>query len=331
MDYRHYTSNDFALDKRFQQWVLHPDEESNRFWNKWIFEHPDKQEEVAGAIEIIRLTGLSGNQEANADFLSIWKGIMAETQTQETIKVPPKSITPRYFSLAAALTGILVLFTFLWYIIQVSEPVVYATEYGEIREVELPDGSKVTLNANSSLELLGEWDKTSARKTFLEGEAFFEIVKTPDHREFIVNTPDDIAVKVLGTEFNVNTRRQQTDVFLQSGKVKVDYKFSEVTLQPGELAEYDHGEKKVNVKTVRSENKVAWKDNFFVFDDTPLYRIAWELEDNFGTKVTIASDSLARLKFTARVPREQDLLLDVLSETMHIEIVKRDNEILMQL
>ena len=57
MKYLSYTSNDFALDPDFQQWILNPDDSSNRFWNDWISQNPGKQKEVAAAVQLAKQLG----------------------------------------------------------------------------------------------------------------------------------------------------------------------------------------------------------------------------------------------------------------------------------
>ena len=49
----HYTTEDFALDDDFCQWVLHPDSTSEIFWADWLARHPDQQEATAEARELV--------------------------------------------------------------------------------------------------------------------------------------------------------------------------------------------------------------------------------------------------------------------------------------
>ena len=49
-----YTTEEFVLDDDFMYWVLHPDEESNRFWNEFLHQHPEKKKEIEEAAYIIR-------------------------------------------------------------------------------------------------------------------------------------------------------------------------------------------------------------------------------------------------------------------------------------
>jgi ferric-dicitrate binding protein FerR (iron transport regulator) len=129
----------------------------------------------------------------------------------------------------------------------------------------------------------------------------------------------------------VNTRRDVTRVYLQSGKVKIRAAGGEATLQPGQLAEYQEAARTVHVKQADSESWLAWRDNMFVFDDVPLAVVAQAIEDQFGMKVTITNAVQGQQRFTGRIPRQDlDVLLKVVAETLKINITKHRQEVIVQ-
>src|SRR6478736_1295153 len=99
-----------------------------------------------------------------------------------------------------------------------------ATSYGETKSVLLEDGTKVVLNANSSLTLprLGFGDYT--RNVSLKGEANFSVAHLPGNQKFVVKTADGPDIVVLGTEFTVYNRLHQFKVSLSKGKIQLKYK-----------------------------------------------------------------------------------------------------------
>ena len=106
----------------------------------------------------------------------------------------------------------------------------------------------------------------------LKGEAFFVVNEqgTATHRDrFIVHTPQ-LDVEVLGTRFNVNTYRPQTQVVLQKGSVEIVTKINaqekKYNLSPGQCAVFDKQKDVVNISKVNSDAYVGWKDNRFIFD-----------------------------------------------------------------
>ena len=116
----------------------------------------------------------------------------------------------------------------------------YTTAFGEIRVLILADGSRVTLNANSTLRVPRFGFGQQTRNVLLTGEAAFSVTHTLDDKPFIVRTGKSFEVVVLGTEFVVYNRHQGGRVVLNRGKVQLRYKQGEatrqLTMQPGDQA-----------------------------------------------------------------------------------------------
>jgi ferric-dicitrate binding protein FerR (iron transport regulator) len=237
-----------------------------------------------------------------------------------------------YAKIAAVFVGLVVSSYFLWNQFgNGDKSIEYQTAYGEVKEFVLEDGSKVTLNSNSHLTTTGNWNDNNAREVFLKGEAFFEIVKTKERKTFEVNTEEKVHVQVLGTEFNVSTRRQQVEVYLQSGKVKISSLAGDATLKPGDFVVYQKGDQALVVKQnalEASPDLLDWKSSFYIFNDTPLSDITQTLEDNYGFKIVIKDPSVTQKKITAKISRNDvNVLLKVLSETLNIKIEQDGNQL----
>jgi transmembrane sensor len=123
---------------------------------------------------------------------------------------------------AVAASAVLIVATGVWYFTSnTADSNLYKTGFAQTKKITLPDGSKVTLNANSELKLSADWSVKGDRQVWLDGEAYFEVEKkSATHQKFIVHTKD-IDVEVLGTKFNVNTRHQKAVVSLEEGKIKL--------------------------------------------------------------------------------------------------------------
>ena len=101
--------------------------------------------------------------------------------------------------------------------------------------VTLSDGTKVRLNANSTLEYPVSFSDTEVREVHLKGEAHFEVTKNP-HRPFVVKA-GEMQTQVLGTIFDVKAyRKDAPKVTLMQGKVKVSNADTEVEMRPGQTA-----------------------------------------------------------------------------------------------
>ena len=198
------------------------------------------------------------------------------------------------------------------------------TPYGEIQQHKLPDGSKVTLNANSSLRFPRFGFRNQTREVWLSGEAEFSVVHTPTNKRFIVKTTKDFQVEVLGTEFSVFTRTRGTKVVLNSGKIRVDYtkqgKPAQLTMKPGDLLKMDQrGD--IHVETTETPEKhSAWKERRFVFDGTPVSEICLLLEENFGLIACPSTKEIGERKITGNFETQtQEELLDIIRAVSGLE------------
>ena len=101
--------------------------------------------------------------------------------------------------------------------------------------VTLSDGTRVMLNANSTLEYPASFDDAEVREVRLKGEAHFEVTKNP-HRPFVVKA-GEMQTQVLGTIFDVKAyRKDAPKVTLMQGKVKVSNADTEIEMHPGQTA-----------------------------------------------------------------------------------------------
>ncbi len=331
MDYLHFTSKDFARDAWFQQWVLTADAEAAHFWQTWLGQHPYKAAEVNEAREMILLLGFGQNHQANEDFLQVWDNVQQEI-IQKPAHAPKKAFLQAFTKVAAVFSGVLlagVLVLLLW---NNDATVAYATHFGETRSLTLPDGSKVILNANSTIRFAENWTQQNPREVWLEGEAFFEVEKvfasnTDLPVKFVVHT-SPMDVEVLGTEFNVNNRREETKVVLKSGKVKLNVKngekVEEIFMRPGEMVAFNEMSKALTKKMVNPDIHASWKDHQLIFEEVSLGEIARMLEDGYGVTVNFEDSQLAQEQFTGLVPSNDiDVLLEAFTKLYGIQITKK--------
>ncbi len=177
------------------------------------------------------------------------------------------------YGIAAVLVIGLGIFSFLRYY----STTVYCPK-GQHSRVTLPDGSKVTLNANSQLSYHPYWWKYD-RKVDFSGEAFFEVTKGD---KFSVVSKNG-STTVLGTSFNIFARNNEYRVHCISGKVKVEKEIGNtVILAKNEYSLLDKNKKLVKVKDeVSNQNSISWMKNEFKFSKVPLKVVLEEIERQF--------------------------------------------------
>ena len=324
MRYSNYSAEDLALDNSFRKWVLNPDDETIQFWNRWLDSNPHRKGDIHRAAQLVKLAGLRTDNEMTIAFLDVWEKIKvnAEQPAQQQTHG-----TRNYRAWAAAIAAIAVLAAIyvLWPVQQAD--VAYKTAFGEIKEFILPDGSRATLNANSQLVYKTDWTGTK-RKVLLTGEAFFDVVHTHDDKTFVVETTEDFSVQVLGTEFNVNTRKGNAAVYLQSGTIALQTAHENMTLKPGDLVAFSETKAVTLTRDATAENTLAWKSNFFIYNDTPLSGIIQDIEDNFGIHVHVTESALMDKRVTAKISRKNvDVLLQILGEILDVQIEQNKKQI----
>jgi len=152
---------------------------------------------------------------------------------------------------------------------------------GEMKQILLPDGSEVWLNAGSML-LYSDDLSGSIRRLFLSGEATFRVEKDPG-RPFIVKT-QYMQVEALGTYVDSGTAA----VTLEEGSVRVDIdgkvKVSEV-ISPNEQFVYDHRQGKTSRLQVDAELVSRWKEGYLVFEEASFEEIIRTVERRFNVTV----------------------------------------------
>lgn len=237
-------------------------------------------------------------------------------QRLEPTRRKRKVLSIRYAAAVAAGLALLISFGWMFYSYQRPAPVLVAFTGAGTQLIQLPDGSKVTLNRHSQLSYPQTFGKE--RMVELNGEAYFEVSKNPE-KPFRVKT-NGVTVSVLGTHFNVNAYAADSlvETTLLEGSVAVsdNRNGNQVILNPNETAVY----RKANgMLTLHSEsdagNEISWCKGILSFDNTPMGEIARELSHYFNVNIQIKGGNLRNYKLSARFKQDETLeeILDMLA------------------
>lgn len=191
----------------------------------------------------------------------------------------------------------------------------------ECRNIQLPDGTEITLNHFTSLTF-PERFRGKERRVTLSGEGYFEVSKDPKH-PFIVRA-GEVKVQVLGTHFNIdaypNDPEVKTTLFEGSVAVTTACHPGSIVLRPNESAIYNKEKGSLIFETkVDTAEELAWKSGSFVFNHLPLQEIARELSNSFGVDILIENDKLLNYRLTARFTHGESL-----EEILHLLQQGRD-------
>lgn len=149
--------------------------------------------------------------------------------------------------------------------------------------VKLPDGTRIELNAGSSLRF-PTYFPADRRDVFLErGEAYVDV--TPDPLRIFTLHAKGMEVKILGTSFNINTNRK-LQISLVSGKVLVSFKGKERQLKPGYAATFDRHSGKLTVNTFNKE-VLLWRRGVYKFSNIPLDEVCEVVSRMYGVNINV--------------------------------------------
>jgi hypothetical protein len=344
-------------------WVLHPDEESDRFWEEFLLRYPEKKEEVEEAAYIIRsiraVEPLVPSQELKYDF-----------SKKQVVQNPMGKIGRRLIRIAAVFVLIVTLGGVFYYFryyrekfpielvkgeltekgkvilpdgtvsefetketriqqtvmgeltinddtvllrgkeVESGEPAMAQViiPYGKRSEIILADGTKIWLNAGSTLSYPVRFTGNS-REVYLSGEAFFE-VSTDRSKPFYVIT-GDLRIKVTGTRFNVTSYNNDivTQAVLVEGRIEAakNRLFGRsVELSPGERIVYDRKENKIKKDKVDTELYTSWVNGYLILENEPVEEIFKKLERYYDKKIVVEGLS-GQYRFTGKLNLAEDL------------------------
>ncbi len=174
--------------------------------------------------------------------------------------------------------------------------------YGGTYSLILADGTKVYLNSGTELEFPSRFSKEK-RQVTLKGEAYFEVARN-ENKPFIVQV-NEMAVKVLGTSFNVKSYVDEPGVYttLVEGSVAIarDGQPDKVIV-PGEQAYYNKGVGTLSVNPVDVAEFIAWKDGFFLFKDLPLEEILRIVSRWYDVEVFYVNQGARSVVYSGKLP-----------------------------
>ncbi len=204
-----------------------------------------------------------------------------------------------------------------------------STARGETYQLQLPDGSKVWLNAASSLTYSASLNKEGIRQVVLQGEAYFEIARDKK-RPFIVETAKQ-KVEVLGTHFNVNSYVNEGNVktTLVEGSVRVRQTGAiknEVILRPSQQAISNLNG--VIMRSVDTNDVLDWKNEGFAFNGGDFITIMRKIARWYNVEIIFTDTQVQKYRFTATFSNESiTQVLDALKEVEKFNYEIKGNQI----
>ncbi|TKG95335.1 DUF4974 domain-containing protein [Puteibacter caeruleilacunae] len=188
---------------------------------------------------------------------------------------------------------------------QQTTPLAYTTveaPYGQMSKITLSDGTAVWLNSGTTLKYPNIFNQEN-RSVEINGEGFFDVTTDPEH-PFIVET-NQLKVKVLGTSFNVNAYKEDTDteITLLEGKVELLNRAGTriAGITPGEQAVLDN--QGLTIKKVDTRFYDSWREGRMEFSGVQLKDIVKKLERWYNVEITLEGNAIEETLISGTIMR----------------------------
>jgi transmembrane sensor len=260
-----------------------------------------------------------------------WLRFKTKRQEREAKKIKSES---RWIQLSWRIAASIVLMAGLSYGVYQqffsSTDQVSVTTIAEAQQQELPDGTQVFLNKNSSVQYAFD-QRSDTRQATLNGEAFFTIADTED--QFLLEV-EQVFIKDIGTAFNVKAYPTDSliEVYVENGEVEF-YTSADpgIRLQAHETGVYNKVLKTFTRKSDDNANAIAYKTNVFVFQDARLQEVVEAINEVYTVKLKLENEAADNCRITVKFNNETiDVIAEVLASTLNLTTEKKDNKIILK-
>lgn len=360
MNYEQFSADDFAGDGFFIRWVKGTDPEADWFWQSFMKEHPEKIPAIEEARKIVgrfsfrkdELSPEAFDSMRNRFVLSLQATIEQEKEAAFTdLTVDTRKTSPAFWLKIAASLAVPLMCVALYYAVRnlplspegnpsTENTAVAATEErvnprGQRSVLQLTDGTRVWLNADSRLRYAKDFTTTGVREVYLEGEAFFEVAHDAS-KPFLVHT-SGITINVLGTSFNVKSYGEDATIetTLIRGKVSINRKDNpaggNLVLKPNQKAIYQKETRTLNIEQVVAARSASWRNDELVFDGMPFADVITQLERWYDVKIHVQEGDNLQCLLTADLGKESlEEVLNLLVVSQQIRYTQKGNEVFIQ-
>lgn len=207
--------------------------------------------------------------------------------------------------------------------------------YGKTFNLLLADGTNVHLNAGSSIRFPVKFIEGMEREVFLQGEAYFDVVRDDEH-PFIVSA-EGLSIEVLGTQFSVMSYPEDSSaqVVLVEGSIAMslehDTSEKQIVLTPGQRGVFDKNNKDIVTDEVSTAIYTSWMRGELVFRHLTFEDILKRLERHYNVEIENNFEAAEKETFNANFGEESiEQVLDYFNTVYDIEYTIKGNNVLIE-
>ena len=248
---------------------------------------------------------------------------------QKEVEQEIKSISPvrRVLGIAASIVFVMGIIWYNWPEAQLQQ-IVQHSEATPL-EIELPDGTVVQLNENSSISYYEDFGETS-RKVELTGEAYFD-VQRDEQKPFVITAGNSLTT-VLGTAFNIRNRTGEESIVITVTHGKVSFASHENELQEqvfltkDQQAIYKKNENLIQKLELTNLNNLHWKTGQLKFESSSVDQVLNDLRRAYQCDIEVGSKEILTCPFTGNFEDESiDEIIQVLAFSLNLKVNKTQN------
>lgn len=324
-------------DTEFIRWAKGNDCINTEKWASWKQNNPKNSKEFDQAVRLVQSFTFSSEKISNLEIQYLRNKFEGQFELQK-----PENPFKKYFigfSKIAAFLVIPILVFAIWQSMEKRElklaflsnissnqEITVLAPVGSRSFVELPDGTKAWLNSGTKLSYPAIFSG-NLRKVKLEGEAYFKVIKNAEIPFVVENLGP--SVRVYGTEFNINSYGDESDVTvaLVEGKVALQINGKEHFLSPGQVSYFDKTRRAVTIRNESVDHFIGWREGKLIFRDMPLSSILRILQRRYNVGIDLVNPELGSYKYNATFQDEgleQILGLLQISAPIDYKYIKRD-------
>jgi transmembrane sensor len=298
---------------------------------QWISSGPEKKEKYLRIKELWKpgMENYRFYQMANEE--ESWKALHAKMRKANPEQAETRVVQGRFnqrqifvrnlIAIAAVFIGFIGVG--LWFILPQNHPVIYETAFNLQKRVYLVDGSVITLQPNTKIEVPAAYNK-SGRKIIMDaGEAWFDVVHNPG-KSFVVEL-GSTQIKDIGTSFTIRKELNSIDVSVSAGKIAFVKLSTRETkeLKAGSAITFDV--RRESFGNMRAVDSMKIVEQLLDFENTPLSAVIVSIQKVYGKKIII-NDGIANKTFTGQLDGMPYIsVLKVICESLGLEYSINDS------
>jgi Fe2+-dicitrate sensor, membrane component len=266
------------------------------------------------------------DQERHATQEEIWNRISPALVTARL------RVMPRWFKVAAwaaVVAGIITTVVLFNQPAKTDKPAFteISTKNGEKRTIAISDGSKLTLNAGTTIHVYNDFSE-ERRVDLVDGEVFFDVARDIN-KPFRIGS-NGLTISVLGTSFNVSNYSglRKMSVGVVTGKVGITKDNDTLgILQKADELVYNKELQTYEIIPI-NESMLVWREGTLVINDLNFNEMAFLMQKNFGISITAEDIKVKTTRYTSNLPTTitADEAVEVLAAIHHLKIKKLNNQ-----